>query len=119
MNEFRKWLIRKLGGRVPQKHYDDCPDIIFRSKYYVDEYVNSEIFVPKEHYTDANKENIELELVMLLGEELLNRDLLYFYDSWKPDAHGDVRVGCQFHVLKNRDRTGLMPPRLERSKESK
>ena len=109
MTEFQKWLICKLGGCIPQEHRG----VIFKSDYYKDEHVGVTITVPYEHYTVKNNDNIEQELVRLLGNELLDRDLLYFYDSGRPDRYGDIQVGCQFHVLKNRDRTGLMPPRLK------
>lgn len=86
---------------------------IFKSDIYDKEHVSTSIHVPVECYNGNSKENIEQELARRIGEELLNRELLYFHDSWKADTYGDVRVYCQISVLKHKDRTGIMPSRLK------
>lgn len=85
---------------------------IFKSDIYDKEHVSTSIYVPVEHYTEDMKESIEQELARRIGEELLNRELLYFHDSWEADSYGDVCVHCQISVLNHKDRTGIMPSRL-------
>lgn len=87
--------------------------VLFRSDYWNEKCVGVNIYVPFESYTDSNKDNIEQELATLIGKELLNRNLLSFSDSWKPDKYGDILVHCQANVLELKDREGKMPARLK------
>lgn len=87
--------------------------VLFRSDYWNERCVGVDIFVPFESYTDSNKDDVERELAALIGRELLKRNLLSFSESWKPDAHGDIRVHCQANVLELKDRNGKMPARLK------
>lgn len=87
--------------------------VLFRSDYWNEKCVGVDIFVPVESYTDANKDDIERELATLIGQELLNKNLLSFDDSWKADEYGDIRVHCQANVLELKDRDGKMPARLK------
>ena len=87
--------------------------VLFRSDYWNEKCVSVDIYVPFESYTDSNKEDIERELATLIGKELLNKNLLSFYDSWKPDDYGDIRVHCQANVLELKNREGKMPARLK------
>lgn len=50
---------------------------------------------------------------MLIGKELLKKNLLSFSDSWKADEYGDIRVHCQANVLEMKKRDGKMPARLK------
>ena len=85
---------------------------LFRSDYWNEKCVGVDIFVPFESYNDSSKDDIEQELALLIGKELLKRDLLSFSDSWKPDKYGDIRVHCQANVLELKNREGKMPSRL-------
>ena len=86
---------------------------LFRSDYWNEKCVGVDIYIPRDLYTDSAKDDIERELAVLIGEELLKRDLLCFSDSWKPDAYGDIRVHCQANVLELKNREGKMPSRLK------
>lgn len=99
MDNFRKWLIRKLGG-----HVSDNPEwCSFKSDYYTEEHVNTRIYVPSNHFTDAAKPDIERELATKIGLELLNRGLLWYDMSRTADKHGNVFVDCRINVLKLKD----------------
>lgn len=86
---------------------------MFRSDYWNEKCIGVDIYVPFELYTDSSKDEIEQELALLIGKELLKRDLLCFNDSWKPDNYGDIRVHCQANVLELKNREGKMPSRLK------
>ena len=114
MVRFCKKLIRRLRPVKPAAATDAKEDFcLFRSDWYKKEHVNTSIYVPYKKYDNSAIEDIERELVRLLGDELLNRGLLYFNTSVIPDKHGDIQVGCQMTVLEAKDRTGLMPSRLD------
>lgn len=87
--------------------------VTFKSDYWNEKCVSVDIFVPAESYIDSNKDDIERELATLIGKELLERNLLSFYDSWKADAYGDIKVHCQANVLELKNREGKMPARLK------
>lgn len=114
MNKFRKWLIHKLGGNVDERSW--CS---FISDYWDQENVSETLYVPKEYYTDAAKNDIERELAAKIGAELLRRDLLFFSANPIFADHGDVPVYCSINVLKLKNRTpGHMPPHLKKGDDT-
>ena len=102
MRNFRKWLIRKLGGFVVDGQSD------YQSDYWRRENVSGTLYVPVEHYNEKGKDAIEHELAVKIGEELLKRDLL-FMTRYRVD-NGDVPVNCSVNVLKLKERAPYHMP---------
>ena len=102
MTDFRKWLIRKLGGFVVDGQCD------YQSDYWKREYISGTLYVPVEHYTEKGKDDIEHELAVKIGEELLRKDLLWMRP--RRVDNGDVPIECSINVLKLKDRRPCHPP---------
>lgn len=102
MNNFRKWLIEKLGGTVQTVQKDE--PVLFKSDYWIDKSVSSSLYIPKELYNDDTASDIERELITNLGKEMLNRGLVCFWDSATPDDPDSIRVFCQAKVLTFKNR---------------
>lgn len=109
MNKIRKWLIHKMGGIVREDEW--CT---FKSDYWKEQSVSTSLYIPRESYNEKTVPDIERELVNKLCQELLEKELLSFYDSHKADVYGDYWVTCQANMLtfKNGRQKYHMLPRL-------
>lgn len=105
MMDFRKWLIRKLGGFVVDGQCD------YQSDYWTREHISGTLYVPVENYNEKGRDAIEHELAVKIGEELLRKDLLSM-SKYQVD-NGDVPVRCSVNVLKLKERAPYhTPPHL-------
>jgi hypothetical protein len=116
MDNFRKWLIQKLGGYTEMKGGISG----FSSEYWKAENVSHTLYIDPKHFTDAAKDDIEREMATQIGLELLKRDLLSFSTHGNIFLdHGDQRIWCMINVLKHKTRDpGMRPPHLKKGDDT-